>query len=350
MKKKPVHVSKRGGRGVRFLLPAVILLFLLSSVLLTFFLLRNEAGSLAATVDGEPVTEKELQLFMNENRAGVYDYFKKKFNVEDHENFWTTSVEGEIPLAAVKERAMKEITSARVLQILAREKGLQVETDYAAFLKNLEKENKRRKKAVESNEIIFGPVQYSEMEYYRYLLDQLRAELKEKMAGQELLVSNREAEEYYISMRDKLFRKTDSSKVMVIKNTLEVMQEVKDRLDNGESFEGLARLYSKDGQPQTQTLDESTLKTDEIKNPELLEESWKLSPGEVSGIFEAGRSQYAVIKCLEKKVAGYATFEEVRETVVLQLREKKFEELLSGLAESAEIEINQPVFDRMKVR
>ncbi|MCX7708971.1 MAG: right-handed parallel beta-helix repeat-containing protein [Clostridia bacterium] len=144
--------------------------------------------TVVARVSGYPVYARELRQRMEGRRADVYGYILNKYGAQDSENFWRTSFDGEIPGEIVKKAAMEESIRIKVQQILARENGILKDDSYLAFLNELEKENERRKDAIKGKQIIYGPEEYGEAEFFSYAFSNMVIRLKEKLNKNELLV------------------------------------------------------------------------------------------------------------------------------------------------------------------
>ncbi|MDQ0711392.1 putative AAA+ superfamily ATPase [Streptomyces luteogriseus] len=55
------------------------------------------------------------------------------------------------------------------------------DSGYDAFLHNWQTENARRRKAVAAHQVIYGLVQYTESNYFTYVLSNLAADLRERL-------------------------------------------------------------------------------------------------------------------------------------------------------------------------
>lgn len=62
----------------------------------------------------------------------------------------------------------------RAEQILLKENGIIKTYEYAQFLEQQKDENEKRKKALESNQIIYGPKQYDKKVYFDYYYSECR--------------------------------------------------------------------------------------------------------------------------------------------------------------------------------
>ena len=62
----------------------------------------------------------------------------------------------------------------------AEQEGVVDEFSYKTFLEALETENKKRKEFYEKGEPVYGPVEFTPMQYYKRLLGECEQALKEK--------------------------------------------------------------------------------------------------------------------------------------------------------------------------
>src|SRR4051794_13951654 len=76
-----------------------------------------------ARVDGEPITIAEYRRQMSMEKPMVYDFFKKKYGVDDGPAFLDTPHGGEVPLDLLRKRALEAVVRTKVQQLLMKEKG-----------------------------------------------------------------------------------------------------------------------------------------------------------------------------------------------------------------------------------
>ncbi|MFF7640905.1 hypothetical protein [Streptomyces canus] len=60
---------------------------------------------------------------------------------------------------------------------------------YDAFLRNWQTENARRRTAVAAHQVIYGPVQYSESNYFTYVLSNLAADLRDRLTKTRIITT-----------------------------------------------------------------------------------------------------------------------------------------------------------------
>jgi len=197
-------------------LKTITIVFISIASLLFFSILLYQSAPLTGnetvlTVNGEPVCHAEFSLIMSGLRANVFSYFSQKYGVEGDTDFWTSRYGSEVPEELLRESTISKLKRIKVEQILMKQHGLILDVSYAEFLRDLETENDRRRKALSKNLPIYGPKQYEERVYYDYLHSVRTEKLKQILSKQELLVSETEAQRFYEDNKKLRYKKTDQS-------------------------------------------------------------------------------------------------------------------------------------------
>ncbi len=139
--------------------------------------------AVAATIDGQDIPVRELALYLAQERSATFTHFRQEFGAEDGPGFWTTEHDGRTPAAYLRERALVDVTRVTVTLHLAHDQGLLADSGYDAFLRNWQTENARRRTAVAAHQVIYGPVQYTESNYFTYVLNNLAAALRDRLTA-----------------------------------------------------------------------------------------------------------------------------------------------------------------------
>ncbi|HHW00551.1 MAG TPA: hypothetical protein GXX36_13460 [Clostridiaceae bacterium] len=341
-----------------------------TAIFISFQVIRNNTeNKIVATVNGDPVYVEEFRERLLMQKVPVQQFFREKYGIQAGDGFWESYFEGENPLKTAKEMALNECVQIKVEQQLGRDKGLVEDISYPAFLKQLEKENKRRKKAVENNEIIYGPVEYQKNVYYEYLYSNMKIALKELLEGKEIQFTEEDLMSYYEQIKDSLYRKEGEVKILKAyvtytdenrnfseenrKAALEKIRQVKLKMDQGENIKNISDSSPKGESLKVnfveQVFNEKTAKHDQQSALELKTRARRLSVGEISDIIEENNTFY-VIKCLEREADGYKSFEEVRENVKSKFIDEKYNEMVEGLVKAAKVEIVGSVYDRINMQ
>lgn len=345
-----------------------IILIVVSSLILLQASKGSGKTSIVAIINGDPIYVKEFRERLFQQQIPVQQYFKDKYGTNAGSNFWNSSFEGENTLGKAKDLALNECVKIKVEQQLGQEKGLIKDLGYTTFLKELEKENKRRKKAVENNEVIYGPIEYQKNVYFEYIRSNMELKLKEILEDKEIQVTEENIIEYYEKTKDRLYRKEGSIKIQKIyvtymdenrefsgeqrKEALKKIEQVKRRVDEEENIESILEASEK-GEAlkvnnKEQLFNETTAKQDAQSTSEIKTIAKSTPVGKTSSIMEENYTFY-FIKCVEKEPDGYKPFEEAKENVKIKYIDEKYEQLINGLAKAAKVRINSTVYDSIKM-
>ncbi len=123
-------------RAKRNLLLVVLVVAAALSLGIYFKLHSPAETTVAARVNEEPITARELEKQILAERPAVYDYFKKKYNADDSPDFLTSVYGGEKPGDVLQKRALHAAVRIKIQQILMKEKGVMHDISYAAFLES----------------------------------------------------------------------------------------------------------------------------------------------------------------------------------------------------------------------
>ncbi len=158
-------------------------------LLITLACVKQEQN-VVARLNDEAITRAELKHWMLLEKASVYNYFFRKYKVEDSEHFWTEKQGDEIPLELLKAQALEKVKRCKIQQLLALEKGIIKTSNFDEIMKELETVNAERKKKVEKGEPIYGPKQFTSRTYFFHVFDKMVIALKNELAKNELKPSN----------------------------------------------------------------------------------------------------------------------------------------------------------------
>lgn len=316
-----------------------------------------------ASVDGEPISVAEFRQSVLKNRAMVASHFNREFGAQDSRDFWTTSFNGEIPLEKLKKTSLDQCIRRKVEQMVCREHGLVSDITYAAFEKRLEAENARRKQAVATGQVIYGPVQYSPTVYYDYLVSNMVLHLKQKLAQGQFHLSENQLTEIYEQNKQR-YKCPDVVTVETISlqygslppaipesDAYEMASDIKRRLDQGRNLTDLAQEYPNLPASRTFTFSRDTASQEVPTWPQVRDEALALHPGQVSNIVREDALNLLVIaRCISRQDAGYRRLDDVRRHIQRSYVDKAYEELIDHRVSNASIEINRPVYDPIDMR
>ncbi len=134
---------------------------------------------------------------MQQDRAGVFQFVKAKFNLDYGTNFWGRELSGGSPSALLRQRTVERIIHEKVQQLLFLKLGLVEDIRYASFVKNLERLNRERESAARQGQVIYGPVRYTQIQYYAHWMTGLRLRATEQLAQSRWNVTDVQVRDFY---------------------------------------------------------------------------------------------------------------------------------------------------------
>ena len=316
-------------------------------------------------VNGYAVSIEEFRWFMQQERAGVFQYVKTRYNLDYGKGFWDHNCEGTTPKAILHKRTIEHGVSEKVQQILFKELGLIQDTSYSVFLDNLEKLNREREKAVQQKRVIYGPVRYTQLQYYGHWMANLQIQAKEKLSQEQFGVTEQKLRAFYDEHKDEFFKKAGTI-------TLEmVTMQAERQSDSGENSELLettaGEIFSKikGGQGIEQIMQEyvdrkdikvSCCRFDEINDDRLSEiftdsENFKkvkaMVPGQSVKLSASGSTLH-IAKCISKTSGSYLPYENIKAVVKTKYLDQKYDQLVGDMVKKADIEINQKILEKLE--
>ena len=221
-------------------------------------------------VDGKPITQEELEFYNGD-----------------------------------KERAVR----GRVVWNWAEQEGVVDEFSYKTFLEALETENKKRKEFYEKGEPVYGPVEFTPMQYYKRLLGECEQALKERKMEE---LSEEELVAFYETHREN-YRQVDSF-------TAEYTVWQEGRI----AYQGTLELNDSNIRAMTEA-------DEELANKLLqLEEGGQSTWGDDSGAKKR-------LMCTKREAGGYLSYEEVSGAVLEQCTADEFEKELNKKMKESEV-------------
>lgn len=331
-------------------------------LLLPFSAFSQTTDSVIARINGEPVTTTEFRNELKKHKAEVYSYFSSRNKLNDDFN-WSSSYNGETPLDRLKKRAFESLTKTKVQLLLMKEKGLMSDISYDAFLRNLEETNKKRLESVQNKQPVYGPVQYSENNYFNYLFTNNVIRLKELMAGREISLEETDLKNFYDTIKTKLFKVPDDKlyeryylslppSADSLKRSLLTGQLMKARehLVNGLPSREVLKITNEGKVPvvKFQTGEDKGEKTErkETEADSTFYYSRRLALNEVSPIFEE-QGNLNIIRIIQVKDNGFRPYAEVKKYLAGNLIDRTYTEIINNKAKQAKVEINQSLVDKI---
>jgi hypothetical protein len=290
------------------------------------------------SVNGHPIRAGEMRLAMVRQRARILDSLSRYGNPGLRK-----------PESILEKQAFDECVSIKVQQILALEQGIVDDIDFTSLQRQRVKENQTRKRSAAEGGIVYGPVEYDEDSYFRYILNNMSIRIKDKMASGMSLPESELKARYERETKmfaqgpaiDVVFLWAHDATMRIGKAAINALQLA---LTNGGSCAS-AKIAAADGRPLRTTCD--TLHLDEglhaarykvgrLLSAQLLKEARPLEVGSVSPVFgfEEG---IGAIKCIRKGTPSRKRFEEVRESIRATIISERYQAILAVRRANAEV-------------
>ena len=178
------------------------------------------------TVNQQPVVQKELLLCAQINRPEVL----RRFRASDGNDsgFWDQSFKNVTPRDDLLRRTLVTCVEVKIRLLMAREFGIRGEVDFENVERRWQVENLRRREAVERGDEVFGPAEYTLLEYVKNDLRSLDVALMQRLEEKDLLktvdsIWDRPPGEARLERMKRLYRTYLSGEVE--KSTVRINQE-----------------------------------------------------------------------------------------------------------------------------
>lgn len=156
-----------------------------------------------ANINGLPVTTAELKREMQKCRAAIYSQYARLYDISAVKDFWNTDFKGEKPIDALKSKALQNLIEIKVQQQLLEEQGLWLYKNYEIFLTALGQENQQRQQKAQRNEIIYGPLAYTEQTFFEYKFSNALVALKRNLAGDKIVINENLLMAHFEKLKEK---------------------------------------------------------------------------------------------------------------------------------------------------
>ena len=350
---------------VRGMFVAIELLVLTCSVATEFQDKAPPQGSVqtALTVNGYEVSREEFRWFMEQERGGVFRHFKTRHNLEDGKDFWTHEMGGTTPKAMLQSNTVARVTREKAEQILFLELGLVQDIRYAAFLAQLEKLNQEREQAARQGRTVYGPVRYTQIQFYQHWKATLRAQAREKLAEDRWPPREEDLRKFYDENRAP-FRALPLSTLEVVTVQARKKPATGERAEAVQSAAGsiLEKLRAGGSlsnvlkeQPKGEALDVSGQRFEEI-NADRLGELFPdegqvkavlaLAPGKTVLLVGPDR-EVRVVRCLGRTSGEVRPYEAVRQQVRERWLAQQYDRHLERLAGQVKVQVHQEALDAL---
>lgn len=314
-----------------------------------------------------PVYEDEFKDYMQDEYANTCSYFSRMYGAQIDENFWNTEFDGITPTDYLKEKAKEKLVEEKLVELVALDMGLEIETDYEKKRRDWKEANKQRSMMASRNQPVYGPIELEWRQYKMDVLGNLTQEIKNTLYAKKAF-GKAEVDAYYELQKERLFKKPGEYQVEYVmipilwegedrkdekqdKHVKEIMESFAFDVQKGE-FAKLAeeyeRTYQNDGfSYHSELIDQDSLTRGNMLFPNVLQELEQMQEGEVSRVIEE-RGAYYMVRCQDKKEEIYVSRKEAEESIKRLLIEEAYRKMLSEKEEDTRIQMNEKVYESLQ--
>jgi len=323
--------------------------------------------AILAQIENEPVIVREFMQQSKRLRPYVIQFYRTVYGCEYNEGFWNQSFDGKTPTDMLKQKTLDTIKSIKVQQLAAKKYGIETDITYSGFLSSLEKENQRRLEAKQQNQVIYGPVQYSEDVYFSYRFSNMVNSLKTVLDKKVFRITEGDLKESYENEKDNLYRSGYITKAKIYRivykpdgtaktkeEAFAAIQSIKDICDGNAAQEREIKIRAFTFAPGVSFFQQDVNFNDSVYSPEednatkaaIKETTRALQENQTSEVMEF-EDEFVLICILQKKSLGYRSFEKCREVVRSSITDHNYSKYIADLIQKAELSINSSVFDKI---
>ncbi|WNR45979.1 peptidylprolyl isomerase [Paenibacillus roseipurpureus] len=328
--------------------------------------------AIVAKVNDTGITAEDLETRMSYLRNDTVQYFKRTYQAEVNRDFWDRRFGNENPLAYIRKLALDDLVREKLEQQLAVQYGIDYISSTDDLHQKLIKENKRRAEAVKQGKPIYGLMQYDEKTYASYLRSNMLIQLKQVLSQSLLVVTDKEAEVSYQSQGSEGFRlpgliRMDRYSIPFLGKDggieLGLKAEAESAMNNlylqaskGEDLAGAAAKWNENAngisnlriKHQELTFEPKNRRSDQVEYPELLDWADKLEQGGLSPVLMIS-GEIVVFRLTQKSTGDVQAFHLVKEQIKNRLLDEKFELLIQDMRSHAETQIQEQVYENVKM-
>ena len=289
-----------------------MVLILILSCFIVFAQKQLPDTAVIGTINNEPITWREIQFCKSDNQHSTFEVAAR----------------------------------IKIQQLKAKELGLIEDCSYNRFLIDFKAENARRKSELENHEVIYGPTQFSEENYYNYKFSNLVLQLKQVLAEREFKITDSDLKIRYEKEKNKSFKMpdyiqvvkfevNDTSKLDAIK--LKILKTEKNQKNFIPVIENLKKMITETALKNVElvTFDPTVYQNYEgEERAEVMNLITGLKSGEFSKVSKED-GKYVFFQLIERKESGYCNFESVKVMLKRDLINKMYSDYIEKALEKA---------------
>ncbi|PRX64593.1 hypothetical protein B0G52_119132 [Cohnella sp. SGD-V74] len=329
----------------------LIALCVASALVVTAF--TRSSHAVVGHINGDSVSAEWFRMQLQQEAAGTFQYFHEQYGAEDSAEFWNRAHGGEVPIEHARRAAKRNLVAVMVQLQLAKAHGLLDDIRYETFEQELKEENERRREALATGKIIYGPTEYAEPDFFNYRFSNLVIRLKEKLRESDFRMSDEELRRMY-EFDKRSFSFMNKRVVRVSVPTGEdgakaAIEEARNRALEEENGEASADAYRSPLKAEEFLFDNRAGRADYAATGVSREVANPLTQGQVSGIYKEN-GFYCFLKVVELFQAEFPDFESRVDAMKQEHTEQEYARRVDRLVREAKTEWNPEALKRMKIR
>lgn len=181
-------------KNKKFIYILMLLIIIILLAILTYYLRKH----IVMNVNNVSVCEEEFIMLLKDNKLQYEQSIRNEMKIPNElsvSKYFDNDKEKYYELLA--EKNIEVCTKIKIQQALATEYKITDKFNYNKFKKMLKNENKDRLNKVKNNIHIYGVKNYSDIQYYTYVFDEMVNKLIDKLKNDKLQVTDEECLNYY---------------------------------------------------------------------------------------------------------------------------------------------------------
>lgn len=132
----------------------------------------------------------------------VKDQLAKEYKISKKDFSWHESYGAKNAFEYLIDASIQEVALIKIQQKEGKKRGLIDGINYKDFKEAWRKENELREEKIRNQQIVYGPSQYEEKQYYEYEMNNLVIQLKKYIGEHELDITEEEINQAYNLHKD----------------------------------------------------------------------------------------------------------------------------------------------------
>lgn len=297
-------------------------------------------------VNEHKIFKEEYLFYVQQGKSNIYNYFYHKYGVQAGDLEWEKDYGDGTPIDRLIQYCNTQIIQNSLIWQEAYEREITNYYTFEDFKKVWKHEMERRKKDHAAGEIVYGPLEMDLIEYYDYVLSDLRSKVMEAV-WQVDPYTEEDLEAYFDEIKVKNYVRDDQIEGIKISTTnlgkegKQALEEVRQLLMDSNDINKILEEIKISGEFEVTelTLGEETSRQDVMKQPHVKEELLKLSDGEISPIFVNDTSMDIIIVTSIEQ-GEYYSFEEMKGGIEQRCKEQVMDEYMTHKLEASIPKIN----------